>query len=237
MRLHLSHAAVLALIAPFVAAETTTEWLRSEAGSAWNSITTDPFVQQLADGTLPNATLARYLVQDHKFVDAFMVLLASMVAHAPSLVDRVPGAKFLGLIAGDENSYFLRSFDALGLSKAEINAPPAPVTKRFDALMRRAAAGGKLHEMLAVLVVAEWSYLTWGEASEPVAGLSWLHLEWIDLHRGDYFASVIAYLRAQLDKLELTKRQRREARAAFLEAVACEKAFWEMARELGDGEL
>ena len=91
MRLHLSHAAALALIAPFVAAETTTEWLRSEAGGAWNSITTDPFVQQLADGTLDNSTLARYLVQDHKFVDAFMVLLASMVAHAPTLEDRVPG--------------------------------------------------------------------------------------------------------------------------------------------------
>ena len=60
MQLHLSHAAVLALVAPFAAAETTTEWLRSEAGSAWKSITTDPFVQQLADGTLPNATLARY---------------------------------------------------------------------------------------------------------------------------------------------------------------------------------
>ena len=51
--------------------------------------------------------------------------------------DRVPGAKFLGLIAGDENSYFLRSFDGLGLSETEINAPPAPVTKRFDALMQR----------------------------------------------------------------------------------------------------
>ena len=92
MRLHLSHVAVLALIAPFAAAETTTEWLRSEAGGDWNSITTDPFVEQLAAGTLPNATLARYLVQDHKFVDAFMVLLASMVAHAPTLEDRVPGS-------------------------------------------------------------------------------------------------------------------------------------------------
>ncbi len=231
--------AVALLLAPLITAapQTTTEWLRGEAGSDWTSITTDPFVEQLAAGTLPNATLARYLVQDHKFVDAFMILLASMVAHAPTLVDRVPGAKFLGLIAGDENSYFLRSFDALGLSEAEINAPPAPVTKRFDALMRKAAASGKLHEMLAVLVVAEWSYLTWGEAARPVAGLSWLHLEWIDLHRGDYFASVIAYLRGQLDKLELTKRQRREARAAFLEAVACEKAFWEMARGVGEGEL
>ena len=44
-------------------------------------------------------------------------------------------------------------------------------------------------------------------------------------------------LRGQLDKLELTAAQRGEARAAFLEAVACEKAFWEMARGVGDGEL
>ena len=103
--------------------------------------------------------------------------------------------------------------------------------------MRRAAASGELHAMLAVLVVAEWSYLSWGERVVPRDGLSFLHLEWIDLHRGDYFASVIAYLRGQLDKLELTKRQRREARAAFLEAVACEKAFWEMARGVGEATL
>ena len=85
--------AVVALLLPCITAapQSTTEWLRSEAGSAWTSITTDPFVEQLAAGTLPNATLARYLVQDHKFVDAFMVLLASMVARAPSLEDRVPG--------------------------------------------------------------------------------------------------------------------------------------------------
>ena len=153
--------------AKFVAAETTTEWLRSESRQR---------LEEHHHGPLRAAARRRHAAerdaravfrQDHKFVDAFMVLLASMVAHAPSLVDRVPGAKFLGLIAGDENSYFLRSFDALGLSKAEINAPPAPVTKRFDALMRDAAGSGKLHEMLAVFVVAEWSYLTWGEAMRP----------------------------------------------------------------------
>ena len=152
----------------------------------------------------------------------------------------------------------------LKLTDAELRAPAAPETEVFMALMRHATLSEKLHVMLAaparveregvlrefyfssfeqeepfsppaqVLVVCEWSYLTWGSAATPAEGLSWLHLEWIDLHRGDYFASVIAYLRGQLDKLELTKRQRREARAAFLEAVACEKAFWEMARN-GDG--
>ena len=93
MQFRLQTAVVALLLARITAApQSTTEWLRSEAGSAWTSITTDPFVEQLAAGTLPNATLARYLVQDHKFVDAFMVLLASMVAHAPTLEDRVPGS-------------------------------------------------------------------------------------------------------------------------------------------------
>ena len=137
---------------------TTTEWLRAEAGADWTAITTDPFVEELAAGTLDNATLTRYLVQDHKFVDGFMVLLASMVAAAPRLADRLPGAQFLGLIAGDENTYFERAFDALGLSPAERTAPPRAETLAFDALMRKAAATGLLHVQLAVLVVAEWSY-------------------------------------------------------------------------------
>merc|ERR1712091_271676 len=116
--------AFLALASLTIAsAQTTTEWLVSESPH-WYAITHDPFCDELAAGTLPNATLTRYLVQDHKFLDAFVVLLASMIAHAPTLADRVPGAQFLALITGKENTYFARSFDALGLDAAARAAPP-----------------------------------------------------------------------------------------------------------------
>ena len=92
MQPRLRNAVVALLLACITAApQTTTEWLRSEAGGELFYKWVRRDARPVAAGTLPNATLARYLVQDHKFVDAFMVLLASMVAHAPTLVDRVPG--------------------------------------------------------------------------------------------------------------------------------------------------
>lgn len=227
--------ALASLTISIASAQTTTEWLVSESPH-WYAITHDPFCDELAAGTLPNATLTRYLVQDHKFLDAFVVLLASMIAHAPTLADRVPGAQFLALITGKENTYFERSFDALGLDAAARAAPPAPATSAFIGLMRRAAASGELHAMLAVLVVAEWSYLSWGERVVPRDGLSFLHLEWIDLHRGEYFAGVVAYLRGMLDALDLHASEMAIAKSYFDDAVKCEKDFWEMARG-GEGEL
>ena len=87
--------------------------------------------------------------------------------------------------------------------------------------------------MLAVLVVAEWSYLGWGER---VSHLRVKHIpfwcgEWIDLHAGPHFDSVVRYLRDLLDKagLEISEDERKVVRSAFLEAVDCELAFFESA--------
>lgn len=44
--------------------------------------------------------LKKYLVQDHRFLDAFVVLLAAIVSNASSLEDRIPGCQFLAMITG-----------------------------------------------------------------------------------------------------------------------------------------
>ena len=83
-----------------------------------------------------------------------MVLLASIIAKAKTLEDRIPGCQFLALITGKENTYFERSFDALGVSAEDrASVPDAPCTTGFCNLMRSVAATGSLAEMLAVIVV------------------------------------------------------------------------------------
>mmetsp|Transcript_9840 Transcript_9840/g.31574 ORF Transcript_9840/g.31574 Transcript_9840/m.31574 type:complete len:196 (+) Transcript_9840:3-590(+) len=190
-------------------------------------------LDELAAGTLPNETLAKYLIQDHRFLDSFSVLLASLIAAAPSLEDRIPGAKFLALILSEENTYFERAFESLGVDDARRRSTPdAPETTRFLELMDGASHSRKLHLMLAVLCVAEWSYQTWAKRVFPVPGLAFTHLEWIDLHRGDYFDSVVTYLRDMLDRLAptLSESEKAETQVAFRDAVLAEKAFWAMAR-------
>ena len=100
-----------------------TDELRSLAGAKWEAVINHRFTDALAAGTIDRDVLARYLVQDHRFLDSFVVLLSSIVAVAPSLAARIPGCQFLALITGRENTYFERSFAALGVDDAAREAP------------------------------------------------------------------------------------------------------------------
>ncbi len=213
-----------------------TDLLQHSVQDDWNAATDHPFCKALADGSLSQDRMRWYLVQDYKFIDQFVRLLATAIAHAPTLADGVPAAQFLGLVTSDENTYFLRSFEALRVSEDDRNAPAAPATRAFQTLMTKARLSGRYEQMLAVLVVAEWSYLTWATRyANYDPELPFWFSEWIDLHSGEGFDAVVAYLRGQLDSIwpELDDQQRADATAMFQQAVACERAFFDAAWERG----
>ncbi len=209
-----------------------TNWLRDETADTWDRVVGHPFTDALADGTLDADRMRRYLIQDHRFLDGFVVLLASAVARAPTLADRLPGCQFLGLVTGTENTYFERSFEALGVGETERrDTPDAAATRGFKDLMRAAANSGSYARMLAVLVVAEWSYLSWADRVKDRRPSEFWLAEWIDLHSGTYFESVVDYLRRQLDAIgpDLPEAEQDEVRHLFARAVDLEKAFFDMA--------
>lgn len=161
-----------------------------------------------------------------------MVLLASMVASCRTLEDRIPGCQFLALITGKENTYFERSFVKLGRSNQQerLAIPNDPCTAKFIDLMSSVARDGSLGEKLAVLCVCEWSYLSWAEV-KVVKAKDELHTEWIDLHRGEYFESVVSYLRSLLDKegLHISEAEREACKKRFLDTVQLEEEFFDNA--------
>lgn len=206
-----------------------TQNLQSLVADDWHAATHHAFTNALADGTLSQEKMAGYLQQDYLFVEGFVRLLASAVAHAPTLADAVPGAQFLGLICGPENTYFLRSLQALEVPPA---APAASETIAFQRLMDEARRSGRYEIMLSVLVVAEWVYLDWASPFESRADdlPFWLG-EWITLHSGEGFEQVVAYLRGQLDTVwgGLDYDARKDVTATFTEAVRLERAFFDAA--------
>lgn len=209
-----------------------TDQLRDLAGEDWIAATTHPFCTELANGTLPLDKMRWYLAQDYQFVGNFVRLLASAIAHAPTLADSVPAAQFLAVVTGPENTYFLRSFEALGMDAAAQTPPPAAPTEGFNALMAEAAASGRYELMLAVLVVAEWVYLSWATpVNPPKEDLPFYFAEWITLHAGEGFEGVVAYLRGQLDAvwLDLSETARSEVEAMFLRTAKLEREFWDAA--------
>ncbi|NOD67198.1 MULTISPECIES: TenA family protein [unclassified Ruegeria] len=206
-----------------------TEMLRLGRSDDWQAATTHAFTRELSDGTLPEDKMRWYLQQDYQFVDGFVRLLASAIAHAPTLGDSVPAAQFLAVITGPENTYFLRAMEALG---TEPSTQPAPATRAFQDLMAEAVASGRYQNMLAVLVVAEWVYLSWASPENPPKDdLPFWFAEWITLHAGEGFESVVEYLRGQLDKVwqTLNTAEQAEVTRLFHRAVELERDFFDAA--------
>ncbi|WP_300065962.1 TenA family protein [uncultured Ruegeria sp.] len=206
-----------------------TDMLRQGKSADWQAATMHALTRELADGTLPEHKMRWYLEQDYQFVDGFVRLLASAIAHAPSLADSVPAAQFLAVITGPENTYFLRAMEALG---TEPSNDAAPATRAFQDLMAEAATSGRYENMLAVLVVAEWVYLTWASPENPPKDeLPFWFAEWITLHAGDGFESVVDYLRSQLDKVwpTLNTSAQAEVTQLFHRAIELEREFFDAA--------
>jgi thiaminase/transcriptional activator TenA len=131
-----------------------TDELKQAAGNQWDRVIHHKFTVELAAGTIDRQVLKKYLIQDHRFLDAFVVLLGSIVTHARSLEDRIPACQFLALVTSQENTYFERCFEKLGCTAEERAViPDATCTTGFCNLMREVALKGTLAEMLSVITV------------------------------------------------------------------------------------
>jgi thiaminase/transcriptional activator TenA len=177
---------------------------------------------------LPDPVMARYLVQDHRFLDGFLGLLGAAMASADTLGAGVRLGQFAGVAAGEENTYFLRAFAALGVDTSRRStAPDTPATAGFKAIMREAAQTRRYAAALAVLTVAEWLYLDWAQRAARPFPAHFVHAEWIALHDNPDFQGLVAFLREELDRVGPADSQR--CGHLFRRAVALECAFFDAA--------
>src|SRR3984893_14556914 len=141
--------------------ERFTEILRAASEPAWSDAVRHHFVNELFAGAVPDAVMARYLIQDHRFLDSFLTLLGATLASADTFEARVRFGRFIGMVSGEENTYFLRAFEALGVTEDRRRADPdTQPTAGFKAIMREAADTRSYGAALSVLVVADGSIST-----------------------------------------------------------------------------
>ncbi|WP_038364116.1 TenA family protein [Bosea sp. UNC402CLCol] len=210
--------------------ERFSETLRQASEPLWSQATEHRFVRELLSGTISDAVMARYLIQDHRFLDAFLTLLGAAVATTDSFEARLRFGRFIGMVSGEENTYFLRAFQALGVTAAEREQPPdTQATAGFKTIMRDAAATRSYAAALAVLNVAEWLYLDWATKATAPLPRNFVHAEWISLHDNPDFRDFVAFLRAELDRVGPAEAAL--SRDFFLRAVALELAFFDSAYE------
>ncbi|MEU4835868.1 TenA family protein [Streptosporangium sp. NPDC023615] len=209
------------------------EWLRSLSEPDWTAVVSHPFAASITRGDVPDAAMRHYLLQDLQFVDSFTALLGAAVASADTFESRVPFGRFLGQTAtSEELTYFDRALEALGVTPADLASPRLePVTEDFRALMDEARRGLDYPVILALLCVAEWSYLGWASRAVEPLPKNFVHREWIDLHEGPEFRAWVQFLRGELDRLGpgLDEAGRLRVLDVFRRAVRLERRFFDMA--------
>ncbi|UQN29166.1 TenA family protein [Brachybacterium kimchii] len=215
---------------PFFEDAALTASLRHQHAQAWERAVGHRFVRELHAGTVPDEVMARYLVQDHRFLDAFLQLIGAALATARTPAARLRFARFAGEVAGDENTYFLRALDALGVSEEQrAQIPNTAPTDGFLDVFREAAETRDHAAILAVLLVTEWLYLDWATRAPAPLPESFVHAEWISLHDGPGFRDLVDFLRAELDAAEIEDPER--VRSFFARTVRLENDFFDAAYE------
>ncbi len=212
--------------------------LRATCATDWEAAITHRFVRELSAGTVPPAVMRFYLVQDYQFIDRFVALLGAAIATADTYAARLRLSHFLAMITSDENTYFVRALDALGVPEAERVSPPIiPVVRDFQALMAEAAETRLYAGALSVLAVAEWLYLSWAERHEGPLPPDFVHAEWITLHDNPFFRDFVGWLREELDRSAATlmPAQRTLCESLFRRAVALERGFFDSLYASGEG--
>ncbi|GAB3084720.1 TenA family protein [Corynebacterium aquatimens] len=208
-----------------------TDELRETHRETWDAAVGHRFVRELFDGTIDDGVMASYLVQDYRFLDSFLQLLGAAMSTADELAPRLRLSQFIGEVAGDENTYFLRSFEALGVTEEmRANTPDSAPTAGFTGLMREAAGTRSYAAALGVLVVAEWLYLDWAIKAPADRPQNFVHNEWIELHDYPAFHDLVAFLRSEVDRLgQASEDNRAIITEYFGRAVALELEFFDAA--------
>src|SRR5438270_10915880 len=84
--------------------ERFTEILRTASEAGWSHAVQHRFVNEQFFGAVPDAVMARYLIQDHRFLASFLVLLGAALASADTFAARLRFGRFIGMVSAETAS-------------------------------------------------------------------------------------------------------------------------------------
>lgn len=154
-----------------------------------------PFVQGLAEGSLPQERFAGYVAQDAFFLQSFARAYAMAVVRSP---DRAGLEAFADLLAGVREELALHDGYAARWGVDLTVVEPAPATSAYTDFLLATAATGGLGEICAAMTPCMRLYAYLGES---LAGRSaGAYAEWVTTYADPGFEELAATLERLLDR-------------------------------------
>jgi len=209
--------------------------LRDSCADDWRAYTEHAFVQQLAAGTLPEASFRHYLIQDYLFLIHFARAYGLAIYKADNLVDMRAAAATVNALLDVEMRLHVEYCAGWGIAETDIQAAPeAGATMAYTRyVLERGLAGDSLDLMVALApCVVGYGEIGATLAADPTTRLADNpYASWIEMYAGEDYRTVAIAAVAQLDRLaaeRLTPAREDALRTTFCQATRLEAAFWEM---------
>ncbi len=183
-------------------------------------ILSHPFVQGIADGSLPREKFVAYMSQDALFLDAFLRAYALALARVK---DREGQHTLYTLIGGVLDELKLHQ----GYAREwgfPLEVQPHPATLAYtDFLLRTAALEGP-GEIFSAMTPCMRLYAYLGQQLTPVVRADSPYRGWVDTYGSEAFEALAHTLEALLDRYA---KDGPEIRALYARAMQLEEAFFD----------
>lgn len=209
-----------------------TETMWAEVGPLRRAIAAQPFLAELAAGTLPADTFRHYIVQDSLYLGEYARALALAAAKAPDAAGRLEFSDGAKVAVQVEEALHQAFFGQFGVT-AEVaaRAQPSPVCLAYTSYLNALAATRSYEELIAGILPCFWVYWEVGCDLKPRAVSPNPYDPWIATYADPGFGAATERVRALVDAAaDAAGDGTRAAMAeAFRVATRYEWMFWDSA--------
>jgi thiaminase/transcriptional activator TenA len=208
------------------------ETIWTELAPLRRAILSHPFLDELAEGTLPPESFRHYIVQDSLYLAEYARVLAIAAARAPSAAGRLEfsdGAKVAVQVEEALHQAFFAQFGVTPGMAEQSEATPACLG--YTGYLASLAATRSYEELIAGILPCFWVYWEVGCDIKPRAASPNPYAAWIETYAAPSFGEATQRVRALVDQAaaDATPAIRTAMVTAFRNATRYEWMFWDSA--------
>lgn len=212
------------------------DYLFDEVQPIWQAQLKHPFVRGIADGTLPEETFQRWVLQDYRYLEEFSRIFAWGAAKSRDLSEMQFFATALDLTLNTEMDLHRSYAERFGLTADDLESEPMwPTTRAYTDFLVRTAADGDMAELLAALLPCAWGYAWLGAqlAERFETPDDDRYADWIATYSGEEFQGASEHLQGLMEQYgaKASKAKQRRLTELFVVSSRYEWQFWQMCWE------
>lgn len=204
--------------------------VRQETDFYWEASFQHPFVQGIADGTLPLEKFKYYMMQDAYYLKHYTKVLALAAAKASDDDDIQYFLNTAKFIHEAELEMHRTTFRELGVTEQELaEFEVAPAAYNYVSHMYSAVHNGDVAEAFAAILPCPWLYQEIGQRIKDATPNVALYEQWIALYGSDEMVANIDAQKAMLNRFAEQQPQKHKVlKTHFMKSCYYEWMFWEM---------